>query len=1056
MRTVMFRFMAVHSPQEVDPSLAGKNSVNLNSYPTDLVAELVKQNQAGSLNGMLMAIQGYRKTNNAGFIDSRQKVDQRFLTLHEVLAGLRDAGFLQASKNAFSRVFDNDVHTFIAGKDFRDLFVRVTNSIVIAAIDPSVTPQARALLAGLAQTLGLIQKLAEPQDYPAYTNRDFRTQLIVVPEGIFPLPVKGQDVTQLLQPEQDRRDKISQNQAKRIEMSQDLAAHRAAVQDLVTTFEKSQGRCQTTPPPPSGSCGFLLSETDVNQLGDGTKAVLKKNGFDLSRLDVAVASTHIDKQSHRLGRQLYSSSSAARYMVNLGNVMVPSEVVLGVWPVEPDPASTPGACPPAPSGGMTSEVTVPTEFVKNKAALVINCADLMLVEQELLRYELGEIAHIENVLKSEVRDRHFTTKTTTDVSTLTETETIDDKTKDLSSTERFELQTESEKVINENSAVQAGVTVNASYGPSVDVTANFNYSHTNASQESARASTNFSRDTTSRASSRIQKRTLERQFRRTISLVEEFNKHSFDNKEGQGNITGVYRFVDKVYAAQILNYGKRMMLEFMVPEPAAFLRFARTKQPLGAVTQVEPDPPGYCINNVFVSLQPKDIDRDNYLYWVGKYNAEDAAPPPVLLQILSGSKISDSPGQKSNVTKDIYSTWEVTDLNVPDGYRPVLADLTINGWNVSTSDVDYPHSYSLQVQKQIFYNDTVFSINLAGLVANRVPVAVVTKNYESISIVVNIACVLTDEKFQEWQIKTFNSIMNAYNDQQSRYNNAIQTARLQASDSLISGSNPAINRETEKIELKKGCITLLTQQNYELFDAMKRNAAPFGYPEVAFADAEAEGRFIQFFENAFEWTNMLYIFYPYFWGSKADWATISQIEDDDPVFTRFLQAGSARVQVPVRPGFDTSVGMFLAGLGIWKNDRTLVNSQDGQLDPLFLSVLDELKEQLGNQDIEGVGKLDVTHNSPQVTGVGTQFTTGDENKRILIRGKTYTIKQVSNQTAILLTRPWQDATETGVGYSIGPRLVGEPWEVRLPTDLVILDQNNNLSAINDGIEAGRI
>jgi hypothetical protein len=675
------------------------------------------------------------------------------------------------------------------------------------------------------------------------------------------------------------------------------------------------------------------------------------------------------------------------------------------------------------------------------------------VEQDLLRYDPGEISHIENVLKSEVRDRHFTTKTTTEQSTLTETETAEEKTKDLSSTDRFELQTESEKVINESTSTEAGITINASYGPSVDATANFNYTHSNASQESSRASTNFARETTSRATSKIQKRTLERRFLRTVSLVEEFNKHSFDNKDGAGNITGVYRFVDKVYLAQIINYGKRLMLEFLVPEPAAFLRYAKTKQPIDTVTQIKPEPPGYCVNNTFVSLQPKDLDRDNYLFWVGKYNAEDADSPPASMMIVAGSKMNESPGQKSSVTEDVYGTYELQDLNIPDGYRPVLADITFNGWNIAKDGSGaYPHHFSIQVQKQIFYESNILSVSLTSAVTNRIPVSLVTKNYENISVVANIACVLTDEKFQEWQIKTFNSIMNAYNDLQSRYDNAIKTARAQASDNLISGTNPETNRETEKIELKKGCIALLTQQNYDLFDSMKRNAAPYGYPEIAFDDAEVEGRFIQFFENAFEWTNMLYIFYPYFWGNKDEWVTISQIVDDDPLYTRFLQAGSARVQVPVRPGFEKSMLHFLNGNGIWYGEVTLVNSEDGQLDPLYVSILDELKEQLSNQNIEGLGRLNVTKDSPQVTGIDTEFTADDENKRILIRGKTYVIKQVTDQTEIQLTKPYQDAMETGVRYSLGPKLVGEPWEVKLPTDLMILDQNNTLAAINAAIQ----
>jgi hypothetical protein len=103
--------------------------------------------------------------------------------------------------------------------------------------------------------------------------------------------------------------------------------------------------------------------------------------------------------------------------------------------------------------------------------------------------------------------------------------------------------------------------------------------------------------------------------------------------------------------------------------------------------------------------------------------------------------------------------------------------------------------------------------------------------------------------------------MNAYNDQKSRYDDAIATARIQAGDAQISGTNPSMNRESEKTELKKGCIVLLTAQNFDTFDAMRRNVAPHGYPEIAFADAQAEGRYIQFFENAFEWRNITHDFF---------------------------------------------------------------------------------------------------------------------------------------------------------------------------------------------------
>ena len=44
-----------------------------------------------------------------------------------------------------------------------------------------------------------------------------------------------------------------------------------------------------------------------------------------------------------------------------------------------------------------------------------------------------------------------------------------------------------------------------------------------------------------------------------------------NNVAGGGHIAGVYQWVNKVYQAQMFNYGIRMMYDFMVPEPAAFL-----------------------------------------------------------------------------------------------------------------------------------------------------------------------------------------------------------------------------------------------------------------------------------------------------------------------------------------------------------------------------------------------------------------------------------------------------------------------------------------------------
>ena len=80
----------------------------------------------------------------------------------------------------------------------------------------------------------------------------------------------------------------------------------------------------------------------------------------------------------------------------------------------------------------------------------------------------------------------------------------------------------------------------------------------------------------------------------------------------------------------------------------------------------------------------------------------------------------------------------------------------------------------------------------------------------------------------------------------------------------------------------------------------------------------------------------------------------------------------------------------------------------------------------------------------KVIGIETEFTKDDENKRIIIKGKTYLIKEVVSPTEIQLTEKFIDADENNVRYSMGPKLVGEPLEVKLPTNLVIIDQNPQL------------
>src|SRR5437764_10410040 len=165
----------------------------------------------------------------------------------------------------------------------------------------------------------------------------------------------------------------------------------------------------------------------------------------------------------------------------------------------------------------------------------------------------------------------------------------------------------------------------------------------------------------------------------------------------------------------------------------------------------------------------------------------------------------------------------------------------------------------------------------------------------------------------------------------------------------IEGRNPGINLGIIKNELKKLCLTMLTGMHFNDFHGMSSPPdQPTHLPEIDPIEALDEGRLIEFFEQAFEWEQITYLFYPYFWGRKANWIMLSNQSDPDPAFMQFLQGGAARVVLPVSRAYDDAMSYFLqprnpsipVAQRIWQGGEPPTIS-----DPLFVAIADELRAQ---------------------------------------------------------------------------------------------------------------
>lgn len=764
---------------------------------------------------------------------------------------------------------------------------------------------------------------------------------------------------------------------------------------------------------------WTLRQEAIDRLHDTTRQVMQDLGLDLTRDQMPYVVNAFEKELVKVGAKLFRPPRSKR-IIRRGVSMMEFFPGLEVSPWGPqdlEPIRVPQ------TKGLVQPVGV---------------GEYNTVRQTILRYEPGEIAHIENVLRGEYKERVHRRLRRLEEEITYEEERKSVTEKDLQSTDRFELKREASVTIKEEHKAEAGVAVKYD-GPTVDVEANVGYTYTHAKEQSKKTSVSYAREVTEKSLSRLEEKVREVRVEKTIEEFEETNTHGIDNKENPDHAVGIYRWVDKIYEAQVIGYGERLFFDFVIPEPAAFYLYALTHS--ATMDLEEPVPPMVdeigdpCFEseNGCRPLEPKNIKVEHYQYWVARYSASDIAPPPPnytsITKTWHGTAAEDS-GQHANSLE----------LDVTPGYQALRYYVAVAMGDVGIIKV----TTGINIR---YYTESGYGSHDAWeKLSEKIGVAVYVSgmpNY-SYTVVQGIIFQRTDEVLEKWQQETYDAIMLAYLNQKAEYEEKLAMAAIQEGIS-ISGRNPEQNREIEETELKRCALSMITGQYFELFNAMQTDRQ--GYPGIDFAEAEAEGSYIQFFEQAFEWPLMTYLFYPYFWGKRqATWEggptwidKITSIQDVDPLFEKFLKAGASRITVPVRPGFEDAIMHYLSTTEIWNGSEKPTLDED-----LYLSIVEEIQQQQGAYVEKSEGIISVENGNAQVVGTGTNFEESDVDREIYIESKRYVIAEVQDTEHLTLTEPYRGETKQHARYYIGARLVGGPWEVRVPTSLVYLQQDATL------------
>jgi len=561
----------------------------------------------------------------------------------------------------------------------------------------------------------------------------------------------------------------------------------------------------------------------------------------------------------------------------------------------------------------------PPDF--SKAVVRPALGNLLVVRQKLIGYEAGEISHIENILEGELYRRSASRAESSEITTVEERETTQFDERDLQSTERNEIASESQKEAGKEATATQGQSTTKDYGKLVE-----------------NNKSNYARSVTDRAVNNLTQRVKQQRTVREKKSFAEKSVHEFNNVGGDKKVRGIYQWVDKNYKTRIMNCGTRYLYDVVVPEPAAFLiETLKNSTPPEPFPLVKPTPPPFSSQELYPGF---------YQAWADYYEVSGSVEPPPeeFLETTAKAEHHEVAKTINAFGASIYAKhFDAFKIQIPKGYKAVSGYVQRSGFiKVSTPTPERQLILFIGEKYRIVFGDgggdqipfANHSFTMNGE-SGELPVTLHSSGQTvQFNYGIGIICRREDKAFEKWQLKTYATLMAGYRRQQERYEDklaqrqALMRAQMARAQSL--SHNPSI----EQTELRKAFIQMILSEH---LTSVVATPLPGLFP-VPLGYTKKWAAMVAFFERAFEWENMLYFYYPYFWGRPARWGELVLIQHLDPQFEEFLKAGAARVVVPIRPGFEAAMAHYHETGDVWMGKE-----MPDMFSDFYVSIIDEIK-----------------------------------------------------------------------------------------------------------------
>ena len=186
MSAEIFRFVTVRPPKQADTAAASTGLMDLGQAKSLLAGALRQARPAGTRSSLVAIASKF--VASADFASGPGKIDTKLLAFTSALQRLPAPDFAKAAAQAFSTAFNTTPASFVQSAAYTTSYAQVADSIVAAVIAGSVSPKLQALLTRVARALWLVGRLAAGS---LPLRREFLSTPILLPDGIFPLPVSG-------------------------------------------------------------------------------------------------------------------------------------------------------------------------------------------------------------------------------------------------------------------------------------------------------------------------------------------------------------------------------------------------------------------------------------------------------------------------------------------------------------------------------------------------------------------------------------------------------------------------------------------------------------------------------------------------------------------------------------------------------------------------------------------------------------------------------------------------------------------------------------------------